>query len=232
MNMLIWNVRGFNHPIKQKKKVIGRIRRLNVNFACSLETRVKQNKMQKIFNKQLSCWKLFHNYAEAINGRIWMIWNGNMQVDLVAVTDQSITCRIQEDSKDFYFSAIYGSNEGLERRRLWSHLVSLKSILFDDPWLLVGDFNIIAAPSESVPVSQAVSNEMREFNDAMVQLSIFDHVFSGSLLTWTNRQLDGFIARKLDRALVNDNWFPRYIHLSVEFLPSEVLDHCSVLIKF
>ena len=73
MNMLIWNVRGFNHPIKQKKKVIGRIRRLNVNFACSLETRVKQNKMQKIFNKQLSCWKLFHNYAEAINGRIWMI---------------------------------------------------------------------------------------------------------------------------------------------------------------
>ena len=86
MNMLIWNVRGFNHPIKQKE-VVGRIRRLNVNFACLLETRVKQNKMQKIFNRQFPGWKLFHNYAEAINGRIWMIWNGNMQVDLVAVTD-------------------------------------------------------------------------------------------------------------------------------------------------
>ena len=102
-----------------------------------------------------------------------------MQVDLVASTDQSITCRIEVDSKVFFFSAIH-------------------SRLSQDPWLLFGDFNITAKTSESYPVSQITSNDMREFMDAMLKISVFDHVFTGPILTWTNRQQDGFIARKLD----------------------------------
>ena len=93
MKMLIWNVRGFNHPLKQRE-VVGRIKRLNINFACLLKTRVKQYKLQKIINQQFLGWKLFHNYSEVPNGRIWVLWNGDMQIDLVALIDKSITCRI------------------------------------------------------------------------------------------------------------------------------------------
>ena len=218
MNMLIWNVRRFNHLLKQKE-VVSRIRRLNIKFACLLETRVKQHKMQEIVNKPFAGWSLFHNYSEAYNGRIWMLWNGDTQVDLYAITDQSITCRIQQDHKTFYFSAIYGCNEGLDRRRLWSHLLSLQNSFVGEPWLLSGDFNIIAHPSKSFPKPQGVSSEMREFTDAMIQLSIFDHVYTGLIFTWTNHQPDGFLARKLDRVLINDIWLSRFPHSSVEFLP-------------
>ena len=91
---------------------------MNINFACLLKTRVKQYKLQKIINQQFLGWKLFHNYSKAPNGRIWVLWNVDLEIDLVALRDQSITCRIQYDLKIFYFSAIYGCNERLKRRKL------------------------------------------------------------------------------------------------------------------
>ena len=36
LKILVWNVRGFNHPLKQKE-VVGRIRRLNANLVCLLK---------------------------------------------------------------------------------------------------------------------------------------------------------------------------------------------------
>ena len=152
-------------------------------------------------------------------------------MDLVASTDQSITYRIEVDSKVFFFSAIYRCNEGTVKRRLWDHLVLIHSRLSQEPWLLSGDFNIITNTSESYQVSQIISNDMRDFMDAMLKISVFDHVFTGPILTWTNRQEDGFIARKLDQALVNDNWFPMINNSMVEFLPPEVSDHSLIHIQ-
>ena len=121
MQILVWNVRGFNNPLKQRE-VVGRVRRLNVSIVCLLETRVKRLKMQKIVDKQFQGWKLYHNYSEALNGRIWLLWKNQVQVDLVAITNQSITCCIIDDAKIFYLSVIYGCNDGVGRRLLWNHL--------------------------------------------------------------------------------------------------------------
>ena len=55
MKLLVWNVRGFNHPLKQKE-VVYRIRRLEVNLVCLLETRVKENKMKEIVDKWFPSW--------------------------------------------------------------------------------------------------------------------------------------------------------------------------------
>ena len=50
MKIFVWNVRGFNNSLKQTK-VIVKIRRLDANLVCLLETRVKQQNMQDILNK-------------------------------------------------------------------------------------------------------------------------------------------------------------------------------------
>ena len=49
---------------------------------------------QTIVKNQFSGWSLIHNYTEASNGRIWMLWNGDINVSIVAVTDQCITCKV------------------------------------------------------------------------------------------------------------------------------------------
>ena len=124
MKLLVWNIRGFNHPLKQKE-VVSRIKRIKVYFVCLLETRVKKNKMKGIMDKWFHGWKVLHNYSYARNGRIWMLWKDDFQVSLIASNDQSITVNVEYDSKRFFFTAIYGCNEGMERRRLWSHLDSI-----------------------------------------------------------------------------------------------------------
>ena len=98
MKILVWNVRGFNHPLKQKE-VVGRIHRLKIDLVCLLETRIKQHNMQRIHNQHFFGWKLLHNYEEAHNGRIWFMWKDTLQVSLVASSNQSITCRIVQDAK-------------------------------------------------------------------------------------------------------------------------------------
>ena len=129
MTVLVWNVRGLNDPLKQKA-VVSRIRELKVSLVCLLETRVKENNMMSIINIHFQSWQVYHNYSnEACNGKIWFIWKGTIQVDIVDVMDQCITCMVVQGDCKFYISAIYGWNERVNRRRLWAHLVSLKSSL-------------------------------------------------------------------------------------------------------
>ena len=81
------------------------------------------------------------------------------------------------------FSAINGSNDGMEKRRLWDHLMSFHSSIYEELWILARGFNIIMQPDESFPV---VSSEIKEFSDALVQLLMFDHAYTGLLYTWSN----------------------------------------------
>ena len=50
MNIVVWNVIGFNDPLKQRR-VVGRIKYIKTNIVCLLETRVKENKCQQIAGK-------------------------------------------------------------------------------------------------------------------------------------------------------------------------------------
>ena len=86
--------------------------------------------------------------------------------------------------------------------------------------------------SESSNEAQEYTVEIREFTDCLSQIAAFDHVYSGPLFTWTNHQTESFLARKLDRVLVNGNWYTYYAQSLVEFLPPEVSDHCPAVIQF
>ena len=56
MNWLIWNIRGFNCPLKQKEVKI-KVKKLNVNLVCLVETRVREEKTGEIMNSFLPGWK-------------------------------------------------------------------------------------------------------------------------------------------------------------------------------
>ena len=58
-----------------------------------------------------------------------------------------------------------------------------------------------------------------------------DHVFIGPLLTWSNRQGEGFLARKLDKVLINDSWLVSFAHSLVEFLNPGESDHYPAILK-
>ena len=232
MNVISWNVRGLNDPLKQKA-IVNRIKRLKCRLVCLVETRVKENKSQSIVDRLFNGWGMLHNYSAAYNGRIWILWDNSIRVNLIASNDQCITCNVSYDSKQFILSAVYGSNEGTNRRNLWSHLSTVNGSINQEPWLIVGDFNIIVHPSETSSYNgvQGLTSKAKEFSECIQQNAIFDHAYTGPLFTWSNRQEEGFVAKKLDRALINAQWLLSFPSSKVEFLPPAASDHCLIIVQ-
>ncbi|XVF44670.1 hypothetical protein PTKIN_Ptkin02bG0142800 [Pterospermum kingtungense] len=179
MKCLIWNVRGFNYPLKQRE-VVHIIKSLIVDVVCLLETRVKHFNSQAIVNKFFSGWQWFHNYDKAYNGRIWLLCSNGLKMEHVASTGQSITCKVFLERQRFHFTAIYGSNNGTEKKVLWNHLQDIFGRVGDDPWSLAGDFNVVMHPSESSKFdgSQGLTSDMQDFVSCRSLISVYDHAFT------------------------------------------------------
>ncbi|XP_039038081.1 uncharacterized protein LOC120175552 [Hibiscus syriacus] len=126
-------------------------------------------------------------------------------------------------------TAVYGSNFGVARRGLWEHLRTVENDLGSSSWVIGGDFNIIARAEESSDFETMGvhnSSDMKEFQDCLEELDLMDHPFLGPTFTWSNRQEGSFLARKLDRVLVNPKWLLDYPDSFVEFKAQGVSDHC------
>ena len=97
--------------------------------------------------------------------------------------------------------------------------------------MLAGDFNVIAHHSESSKYTDSQGANIKDFQDCLQALAVFDHVFIGPMFTWSNHQDETFVAKKLDRVLINDNWHLEFAHSSVDFLPPKVSDHSPMLVQ-
>lgn len=103
--------------------------------------------------------------------------------------------------------------------------MDVSGLIGSNPWALAGDFNVVAASQESLPTCD-INSDISEFNDLSETIAVFDHHFSGSMFTWSNKHSVRFLERKLDRVLINSAWLNHFPKSSVQFLPPEVSDHC------
>lgn len=71
MNFLIWNVRGLNHPSKQRE-VKSMIKNNKIGLVCLVETRVKDAKANLIRSSIVPDWGYAYNYEKHFLGRIWV----------------------------------------------------------------------------------------------------------------------------------------------------------------
>ena len=94
--------------------------------------------------------------------------------------------------------------------------------------MIVGDSNVVNEKSEKYGWRGCHAFE-NEFSRWILEMEMLDHPYVGSLLSWSNiREGDGFLARKLDRALLNDLWPSTFAQTMVEFLPPGVYDHAAM----
>ena len=94
MNWLIWNIRGFNCPLKQKEVKV-KVKKLNVNLVCLVETRVREEKAGEIVNSFLPGWKFCFPVSQHGLGRIWVMWREDMfSIQICQTIPQAIHCKI------------------------------------------------------------------------------------------------------------------------------------------
>ncbi|XP_038999841.1 uncharacterized protein LOC120125471 [Hibiscus syriacus] len=206
----------------KKKEHVSNVKKLEE----SGETRVKEDKTNTILKQSFGDWDSCCNYNQAVNGRIWVLWLKSLNCTVYSIFDQCVSIRAIVGGKVLYISAIYGSNDGVLRRQLWNQLCLMENSVGSDPWLIEGDFNVILNLEESsAPVSATLMSDISEFQNCVEGLGLSDHSYIDPLFTWSNKQHDSFLARKLDRVLTTSGWYESFTDSEVEFLAPGDLDH-------
>lgn len=223
-----WNVRGLNDPLKE-----GEVRKLISEHRLSLcgliETRVKEIHKGSLLMALAREWKALCNYQCAPNGRILLCWNlMGKELDLVLLgqSAQVIHCRVSAKSRAWSCipSFVYGENCHSKRKALidMSDFSSFPSLVGDNPWLVIGDFNAIRWNHERLGRSRDWPDWMGDLDNCVLSAGLFDLRFCGLLFSWSNRREDDPILKKLDRALVNCSWEASFSGSEVSFLPAGV----------
>ncbi|XP_038992144.1 uncharacterized protein LOC120115525 [Hibiscus syriacus] len=234
MIICFWNIRGFNNPLKQKQ-VFTRMGKLKVDIICLMETRVRSVNVYKLVECYSSDWNCFTNHEYSDNGRLWIFWRKALTLSVLKVFDQSLSFVGEIGGHRCVLTAVYGSNSGSDRLHLWRQLEEVESLVGEASWLIGGDFNIFINAEESSDFESLgpyVTAEMESCRSCLSSLGLFDHPYVGPLYTWSNKQAGNFLARKLDRALINARWLEDFPNFFVEFLAQGVSDHCPAVISF
>ena len=86
------------------------------------------------------------------------------------------------------------------------------------PWILAGYFNVIRSANEEFG-DLTIGCYENEFSSCLDKLGVWDHVVVGCFYLWSNRQSEEeFVAKKLDRVLINKEWGSYFGHSVTKFL--------------
>lgn len=121
------NVRDITSTSKQKevKKMFGT---RSLGLVCLLETKVKTNKMGKMYQNLFSGWCFCSNSQFNSGGRVIVAWNAfSFQVNICYMTAHLIHCHVCSISskKEFWCTFVYAYNTATHREDLWSDLEGL-----------------------------------------------------------------------------------------------------------
>ncbi|XP_072087958.1 uncharacterized protein [Arachis hypogaea] len=190
-----------------------------------------------IFNNLKNFWdKLdFHcvGIEEAVGhrGGIWFLSSiANTSCVVIDQIDQCITVKVSVGNLIWLCSAVYGSPQFEKRCMLWDHLRSINSS-HNGPWMAVGDFNEIVAPDEST-CAYFSSHRASLLATTLDDCELFDLKVTGRRYTWYRAvQAGRNLAKRLDRALVNEAWMTMFPEGYSEILSRLHSDHCPILVR-
>ena len=175
IKILSWNIRGVNDS--DKRKVIKNLIRTNrADLVCLQETKVQDMNIDMV--RSLGVGR-FLNWtalnAEGSARGILLFWDKRSisMVDYM-VGSFSVSClfKMAEDKFQWVFKGVYGPVEKNIREIFWEELGSIKG-LWEKPWCVGGDFNVILYPEERSKGGR-IDNSMRRFSDILNDLGLRD----------------------------------------------------------
>ncbi|XP_057747767.1 uncharacterized protein LOC130966964 [Arachis stenosperma] len=163
-------------------------------------------------------------------GGIWFLSSiANTSCVVIDQIDQCITVKVSVGSLIWLCSAVYGSPQFDKRCMLWGHLRSINSS-HNGPWMAVGDFNEIVAPDESTGAYFS-SHRASLLATTLDDCELFDLKVTGRRYTcYRAVQAGRDLAKRLDRALVNEAWMTMFPENYSEILSKLHSDYCPILV--
>ncbi|GKB50778.1 putative RNA-directed DNA polymerase, eukaryota, reverse transcriptase zinc-binding domain protein [Tanacetum coccineum] len=230
-----WNVRGFNNS-QNRNQVINLLQEGNFCLCGLLETKVKKRNLVRICSTVLGPWQWVSNNASCSNSMgIIFVWDPNsIRVMVISQSLQLMNLFIEsvDGLHRFYCSFVYAHVRASGRKVLWKELMCHSLVVKDEPWLLMGDFNVILDPSKRSGGSSYFTSSMEDFRDCFGEIGVEDVGMSGLKFTW-NKSLgrtDGLL-KKLDRVMCNGAFVEKFVNSYALFLPFVASDHALAVIE-
>ena len=126
--------------------------------------------------------------------------NRVLQLEEMEVGNYSVSCRFKnvEDGFCWAFSGVYGPSVKVEKEEFLSELGAIKG-LWNKPWCVAGDFNMIRFPSERSRGGR-LSPSMRRFTEVIEELELRDLPLQGGMFTWSGG-FNNLLKSRIDRFL-------------------------------
>ncbi|KAH0725048.1 hypothetical protein KY284_000913 [Solanum tuberosum] len=169
-----------------------------------------------------------------INGKMWLFWNSDISCFVLEADDQQVTCEIShtEIQGNYIKTFVYAKCKDYLRKPLWDRLLHIADNRDTTPWCTVGDFNVITDIDEKLGGIPYNMRKSLEFIGVIEACGLMLLGFNGPKFTWSNQRGINFrIWKRLDRAMVNDNWLQNMPHTCITHLPSVGSDHCPLLME-
>ncbi|GJV29248.1 RNA-directed DNA polymerase, eukaryota, reverse transcriptase zinc-binding domain protein, partial [Tanacetum coccineum] len=102
----------------------------------------------------------------------------------------------------------------------------------DNPWVIMGDLNVIINPKDHSKCISYVNQDMAEFRDCINCIKMEDVCSSGLHYTWIKSLLNpnNKIMKKIDRVIGNEEFFKKHTRAHVVFLPYGISDHSPAIL--
>ncbi|CAM8933375.1 unnamed protein product [Rhodiola kirilowii] len=227
--IICWNARGVGNK-STTSYLKAQCVLLKPCIVAILEPKIGPDRLDG-FCKELGFDHCMH--SGAINNHIWVCWSDAVQLTNFAWTSQQITSNVSfKDSNHLaIFTFVYADCDDKVRQLLWSDLIDI-SLGSNQPWIVMGDFNVISSWEEKSGVNRDDDAPIHEFNDFQLHAGLSDGGHIGNPFTWSNNQSgDQRIWERLDRLLLNGHALATFPLLKVTHMTRVHSDHCPLLVE-
>ena len=120
------------------------------------------------------------------------------------VNNFSVSCHWKgvNDGLEWVGTGLYGPTNDLLRRELWAELQSVH-LVWNLPWVVFGDFNVVRFPSERLGCTR-LTPPMVDSSDFFESSHLVDLPLGGGPYTWSNGSTIPSMSR-IDRFLISSN---------------------------
>ena len=231
IKILSWNVRGAN-DVNKRTVIKAFIKMQRVDVVSLQETKFKEvstGLIRSLGVGRFLDWAALR--AEGAFGGIVIFWDSRVLKLLAKEKGQfTVSCRFKfiVEDRTWVFTGVYGPTVYGARDLLWDELGAIKG-LWNDPWCIGGDFNIIRFPNERSREGR-ITGSMRRFSQVIDDLELRDFSVQGGQYTWKGGLNNCRMAR-LDRFLVSEEWDCLFGGTRQSILPRPTSDHFPILLE-
>ncbi|KAE8661262.1 hypothetical protein F3Y22_tig00116925pilonHSYRG00037 [Hibiscus syriacus] len=150
-----------------------------------IETLISSHAADKAI-AQLKIPKSFRVEADGFSGGIWICWYDHIQIDVLFSHFQFVHCRIHcnSNNRSTLATFVYASLNPDKRRTLWKYLHLLSNHI-NEPWVVLGNFNVALSPNDRKSCVNNPSSD-DDFSNIVFYSSLHDLGYQGPYFAWFN----------------------------------------------